>query len=134
MENTNIIKSNICLNNIKSDYFIQKIFNYFGKIKILEIIKPNKQIQKRLNLSFKDYKEYSETFTPIEIEIIPTKNYNFGYANLINIFNNLDYYHIYLNNNNEEIKRNQIYKYEKVAKIKVILDYQIKSFEGLFRH
>ena len=72
-----------------------------------------------MNLSFKDYKEYSETFTPIEIEIIPTKNYNFGYSNLIN---------------NEEIKRNQIYKHEKVAKIKVILDYQIKSFEGLFRH
>ena len=34
----------------------------------LEIVKYNKRIQNRLNLSVKDYKEYSETFTPIEIK------------------------------------------------------------------
>ena len=43
------------------------------KNKKLEIVKFNKKIQNRINLSVKDYKEYSETFTPIEIEIIPTK-------------------------------------------------------------
>ena len=135
MDSKNYKKSNICLHNIKSDYFIQKIFNYFGKIKSFKIIKPNKQLQHRLNLSIKDYKEYSGTFTPIEIEIIPTKVNSNGYAKFINkISNNFDYYHIYFNNENKEIKRDTIYKHDKVTKIKVILDYQIKSFEGLFKY
>ena len=52
------------------------------KKKELEIVKYNKKIQNRLNLSVKDYKEYSETFTPIEIEIIPVKG---KYGEFINI-------------------------------------------------
>ena len=43
------------------------------KKKKLEIVKYNKRIQNRLNLSIKDYKEYSETYSSIEIEIIPTE-------------------------------------------------------------
>ena len=33
------------------------------------IIKCNKKIQNRLNINIKDYKEYSEIYTPIEIEL-----------------------------------------------------------------
>ena len=64
------------------------------KKKKLEIVKYNKKIQNRINLSVKNYKEYSETLTPIEIEIIPTKG---EYGKFINIKENDKlYYHIYL--------------------------------------
>ena len=42
------------------------------------------------------------------------------------------YYHIYFNNNREEIKRLFINKGEEIKIIKIIIDYQIKSFEVLF--
>ena len=83
----------------------------------LEIVKYNKKIQNRLNLDIKDYKEYSDTFTPIEIEIIPTKG---KYVKFINI-NEEDklYYHIYFNDNKEEIKdKHEIYEEDKVFKNK----------------
>ena len=48
---------------------MEKIFEYIKKNKSLEIIKPNKRLQKRLNLSIKNYKEYSQMYTSIEIEI-----------------------------------------------------------------
>ena len=67
------------------------------KKKKLEIVKYNKRIQNRLNLNFKDYKEYSENFTPIEIEIIPARG---KYGEFINIDENDKlYYHIYFNDN-----------------------------------
>ena len=55
------------LENVKSDYFIQKIFDYFKRLKVLQIIQCNKKIQKRLNININDYKYYSENLTPIEI-------------------------------------------------------------------
>ena len=43
------------------------------------------------------------------------------------------YYHIYFNDNNEEIKNKYyIEKEDKVTKIKIIIDYQVKSFKDLF--
>ena len=99
--------------------------------KKLLIVKYNKKIQNRINLSVKDYKEYSETFTPIEIEIIPAKD---KYGKFININKNVElYYHIYFNDNKEEIKNKYfILEEDKVTKIKIIIDYQVKSFKGLF--
>ena len=67
-------KPNPILESLKSDYFLQKLYDIMPKKKKLEIVKYNKRIQNRLNLGVKDYKEYSETFTPIEIEIIPKKD------------------------------------------------------------
>ena len=43
--------------NFKSDYFLQKIFNNLMKKKSLDIIKYNKNIKERMNISIKDYKE-----------------------------------------------------------------------------
>ena len=134
MENIKSNKSKIDLDIIKSDYFLKKIFTYSNKVKSFKIVKLNKQIQRRLNLGIKDYKDCSETFTPIEIVIIPIKELKDGYAKFINVIDKIDYYHIYFNNNNKETKRNTVYKHDKVTKIKVILDYQIKSFEGLFKY
>ena len=66
-------KPNPITDNIKSKYILSKIYDNMTKKKKLEIVKYNKNIQNRINLSVKSYKDYSDTFTPIEIEIIPTK-------------------------------------------------------------
>ena len=42
------------------------------------------------------------------------------------------YYHIYFNDNKEEIKRNYLNEDDNVSKFKIIIDYQVKSFEKLF--
>ena len=131
-ENENA-KPNPIIENIKSRYILSKIYDNMPKKKKLEIVKYNKRIQNRLNLSAKDYKEYSETFTPIEIEIIPDKG---KYGKFININENDKlYYHIYFNDNKEEIKNKYrikeevdvtIHEYyideeDKVTKIKIII-------------
>ena len=75
-------KPNPFIENIKSRYILSKIYDIMSKKKKLEIIKYNKKIQNRINLSVKDYKEYSEAYSSIEIEIIPTKG---KYGKFINI-------------------------------------------------
>ena len=116
--------------NLKSDYFLQLLFNNLLKNKSLEIIKYNNNIKNRINISIKDYKEYSEIYSSIEIEIKPVNN---KYGTFININKeNEIYYHIYFNNNKKEIKRNYLNENDNIEKIKIIIDHQIKSFEGLF--
>ena len=124
-------KPNPPFESLKSDYFLQKLYDNMTKKKKLEIVKYNKRIQNRINLSVKNYKEYSETFTPIEIEIIPIK---VKYGRFININENDElYYHIYFNDNKKEIKNKyEINEEDKVKKIKIIIDYQVKSFKDLF--
>ena len=93
--------------------------------KKLEIVKYNKKIQNRLNLDVKDYKEYGE------IEIIPIKSKHGKFINIDK--NNELHYHIYFNDNKEEIKNKyKIDEEDKVTKIKIIIDHQIKSFNELF--
>ena len=67
---------------IKSNYFIQLVFDNLPKKKNLEINKYNKRIKERIHLDIKDYKEYAEIFSSIEIELIPRKN---EFGNFINI-------------------------------------------------
>ena len=121
-------KPNPITEKIKSDYFLKKLYDNITKKKKLEIVKYNKKIQNRINLSVKDYKEYSEE---IEIEIIPDED---TYGKFININENDEndklYYHIYFNDNKEEIKNKyEIDEEDKVTKIKIIIDYQVKSFK-----
>ena len=124
-------KLNPIIENLKSDYFLQTLYDIMPKKNKLEIVKYNKRIQNRLNLSIKDYKEYSETFTPIEIEIIPIKD-KYGKFIHINKYDKL-YYHIYFNDNKEEIKNKyKINEEDKVTKLKIIIDYLVKSFKKLF--
>ena len=120
-------KPNPIIEKIKSRYILSKLYNIIPKKKKLAIVKYNKRIQNRLNLSIKDYKEYCE----IEIEIIPIKD---KYGKFININENDKlYYHIYFNDNKEEIKNKyEIKEEDKVTKIKIIIDYQVKSFKELF--
>ena len=122
-----IAKPNLIIENIKSRYILSKIYNNMTIKKKLAIVKYNKKIQNRLNLSANDYKKCCK----IEIEIIPKK---VEYCKFINI-NKKDklYYHIYFNDNKEEIKNKyKIDEKDKVTKIKIIIDHQVKSFKELF--
>ena len=101
------IEPKVEFENLKNDYFVQLLFNNLEKKKLLEIIKYNNNIKKRININIKDYKEYSEKYSSIEIEIKPPNN-KYG------IFFNYEkedeiYYHIYFNNDKKEIKTNYIF-------------------------
>ena len=126
---SNKIESKDIFKNLKNDYFLQKLFHNLLKKKSLDIIKYNKKIKERMNISIKDYKEYSEIYSSIEIEIKPVNN---EYGEFINMNENEIYYHIYFNDNKEEIKRIYFNENDNVSKIKIIIDYQIKSFKELF--
>ena len=126
IEKLNLIKPKNKYMKIKSDYFLQKLFNNIQKKISLEIIKYNINIQKRLNININNYKNFSELYSSIELEIIPIQN---EYGSFINIKEeDKNYFHIYFNNNKEEIKKTEIDKKDKVSKIIIIIDYQIKSF------
>ena len=97
--------------NIKSKYILQKVFDNLEKKRTLEIVKNNKNIKKRINLNINDYKEYSEKYSSIEIEIKPVNNISGKFINIKE--EDKKYYHIYFNNNKEEIKRKYIKPYFK---------------------
>ena len=124
------INSNNVFKNLKNKYILLKIFDNILKKKLLEIIKYNKKIQKRINININDYKEYSEIYSSIEIKIIPAKKC----LSFINFKEeDEEYYHIYFDNNKEEIKMDFLRDSDRVKKIKIIIDYQVKSFNNLFR-
>jgi len=130
-EQSKLINSNNKLRNIKSDYFIQKFFDNIHNRKSLEIIKYNKNLQNKMHININHYKNYSEKYSSIEIEIKPMKN---KYDKFINIKKeDEEYYHIYYNDiKGEEIKSTSLKENNAVSKIKIIIDYQIKSFYDLF--
>ena len=120
----------VSIENIKSDYFLELIITHMKRNRKLKIMKSNKKLQKRLNLSIKDYIEYSQFYSSVEIELKLIDN---KWGKFINISDKeKEYYHIYFNNSNEEIKRNNLNKNEKVKIIKIIIDYQVNSFQNLF--
>ena len=114
------------LGNLKGDYFLKKFFGYLKEKKLLDIIKYNKTLQKKMNIDINAYKEYSEQYSSIEIEIIPAKNH---YGKFIS---DDIYAHIFFDDDKEIKKRNYLEQNEEVKKIKVIIDYKYNSFENLF--
>ena len=130
-EQSKLINSDNILQNLKSDYFIQKFFDYIQKRRTLKTIRYNKSIQKRINLNINHYKEYSEKYSSIEIEIKPMEN---KYGDFINIKEgDEEYYHIYYNDNKkEQIKSTSLNENDKISKINIIIDYQVESFNKLF--
>ena len=119
------------LYNIKSVYSIKIIFEYIKKNKYYEIIKYNKKIQNRLNLTVNDYKEYSQLYSSIEIQLKLVKN---TYSNqaFINVTdNNKKYFHIFFNDSNKEVNLSRL-NHEKIEKVKIIIEHRIISFGYLF--
>ena len=125
------IKSLNIFKNLKSDYFIRIIFDNLKKRKTLEMLKYNKNIKNRIKIDTINYKEYSETYSSIKIEIKLAKN-KYGKFININDDNNRIYYHIYFNNSKEEIKRTFLEKNEQIKTIQIKIDYQVESFKNLF--
>ena len=124
-------KSNFVFEKIKSDYFLMKLLDIMKKNKMFEIVKYNKKLQKRLNLSINDYKEYFKEYTSIEIELrVKNRYYEEKFINIP--YRNEKHYHIYFDNSSEEINRNYLEKDEKVETIKIIIDNPITSFRRLF--
>ena len=116
---------------MRSKYILQKILEFLPKKRTLAIVKYNKKLQEKLNLNINNYKEYSEKYSSIEIEIIPMKikSYKLIYIKE----EDEEYYHIYYNDNKkEEIKSTSLNKNDKVSKINIVIDYQIESFYNLF--
>ena len=131
-EKTIKIKSRVNLENLKSNFIFKKILNCMKKNKSLEIKKYNKKLQKRANLIINDYIEYFQLYSSVELELIPCENQCDKFINILK--EGKEYYHIYFDNSNEEIKRNYLEKNEKVKMIKIIIDEQVKSFEKLFNN
>ena len=113
--NEKIHPSNL-LTKTKSEYFLRKIFGNLNPIKLLEIVRYNKRLQNILNKSKNDY---IEIYSKIEIELIPQEN---NYGTFIHFRNDTSYYHIFFNDNNDEIFKTCIKKEDKVFKIKIIIE------------
>ena len=128
----NQIKSKNKFKNLKNDYFLQEVFNNLEKGRALNMVKYNKYITKRININISDYREYSEKYSSIEIEIKPVIN---KCGKFINIKDEKKiYYHLYFNNNKEGIKKTELNKEDTVSKINITIDYQIESFFELFKN
>ena len=123
-------KSNKIFNNIRSDYILKYIFEFLTEKRSLKIIRYNKELLERLEITINDYKKYKNR---IEIKIIPIKELKEEKNIFININENKILYHIYFNDYRKEEKRNYITPKDKVTKIRIILERGIKSFEELFK-
>ena len=117
---------NNILKNIKSKYILKILYEYLSHEKFLTIIKYNKDIQNKLNININTYKEYLQ----IEIDIIPKEKECGKFINIHKIYKR--YFHIYFNNNKEEIKKFSIKEKDKVKNIKIKIDYEIVSLDKLF--
>ena len=120
------------LEKIRSEFFLKFLCQHIkDKDNVLRIFKYNKCLQKKLNISINDYKDkYYQTI--IEVKPGKTKT-NIRENVFIRILRNYyNSYHIYFDNDKNEIKRNYLEYNEKVDKIKIYIDYQVKSFKALF--
>ena len=77
---------------INSKYILKIVFDNLENRKLLNIIKYNKNIKKRIGININHYKKYLEKYSSIEIEI---KLANNKYDKFINIKKGEEYYHIY---------------------------------------
>ena len=116
------------LKGIKSKYIILQILDNLQERTLLKLIRHNKELQQSANKTLNDYK----AFLNIEIELIPNDD---ALSNqiFINYIAERSLFHIYLNDNDKETKENYITKRQKISKIKIILDYKIKSLRKLFK-
>ena len=124
-KNKNIIDKKFLM-KVKSKYILKRIFAHIQYTKFLNIIRYNKNLQSKLNIELNDYKEYLKT----EIEIIPKDSV---FDKIINVKDNdVPYFHFYINDDKKE--KNFVYLFFNcsIRKIKIIIDYEVKSFDRLF--
>ena len=118
------------LYKIKSAFILKQIFGKLDFNKFLNIIRYNKKYQEKLNISNNTYKEEQNK---IELEIIPLNTpFIFLMNNSINKLYKSNF-HFYLNDKKAELKRNYITSADNAKKVRLILDKEIKSLNGLFK-
>ena len=78
----------------------------------------------------KDINNYKEEYLNIEIEIIPSES---NLTTFIEDWDKKGYFHYFINDNKEELKRNYILKMDNAKKIKVKIGKEVKSFSKLFK-
>jgi len=121
--------NNNLLRNVKSKYILMEIFKCLKKKKSLNVVRYNKEIQNRLEININDYIKFSKI--EIEIVLIGGKYYfSFPFINV----NKEDeqYFHVYFDDSEKEIKKYSLGAEDKVNKIKIIIDYGVKSLKKLF--
>ena len=91
------------LDNIKSRYILKIIARNTNQKQFLKILKINRKTQKRLDLDINSYIKYSELYSSIEIELIPSKNKSGKFMKKLNKEEEL-YYHIYFNDSKKKLK------------------------------
>ena len=129
-----LVKSKVSFEKLESKFFVKEIFGLMKKHKSLNIVKYNKKLQNLLKFNINDYKENSRLYSSIIIELKLDDNIKRENDIFINIPDEeKDYYQIYFDNSNTEIKRNYLKVNEKVNKIKIKINYQVKSFQELFK-
>ena len=96
------------LTGIKSNYILKYIFKTICQNKTLSLIKHNKKLQKRLQISLSDYK----SFFQIELEITPILIDNSEKQVFIKIYDfNKEFFHIFFNDDfTKRIKKKLYYK------------------------
>ena len=101
------INTNSDFKNLRSDYFLQKLFNNMKQKRTLEIIKCNKQLQKRLKINIDNYKKFCQIYSSIEIELKLADN---KYGKFIDIpHEDMEcFYHIYFDNSKIETRSNYL--------------------------
>ena len=114
---------------IRSKYILKQIFDNLKQIKLLQMIRYNKNIKNKLNINKNHYFiEYSKVI----VELFPMEH---QFGNFININDKYkSHYHIYFNDNNEEREKYSIESNENVSKINIIIDLEVKSLSKLFKN
>ena len=122
---------NYSYENIKSKYILKQIISNLKENTFLYIIKNCKKIQNILEITLENYKNYAK----IEIEIVPIDWDVYSHKNkeFINIPSEQKaYFHIYINDSKNESFTNKIY--ENFENIKIKIERQVKSLQGLFKN
>ena len=117
------------LKNIKSRYIIKEILNLLDEGRKLKLIKYNKKFQDKIDVTKNDFRKYCQIEIELSlIEIEETKKMKF--INRKEEYLNL--YHIYFENETKEKKRDYVTNKESIEKIKIIIEFEIKSLKELF--
>ena len=115
-------------NDIHSNFILKKIFHNLDKKDYCQIIRYNKNLQKKLNITIKDYNLLYKIYSKIELEIIPTSG-KIQTDEIIKRNYKESFYHITYNyENNKSIKKKRNLK-----SIHIIIDTEFETLNGLFK-
>jgi len=90
-------------NDVRSKVILKKIFHNLDKRIYCQIIRYNKNLQKKINIKLEDYHQLYKIYSKIELEIIPTSQFRLT-EEIIKMNNNKSFYHIhYIYDKNKKV-------------------------------